>query len=139
MSVCANVMLQALYRGGQMFLIIPHSALNPLRQKLTHVVVGDARASDPNWREKMEAEVQRTDVKLDAVLEEREMTLADVAKFQVGQVIELDSTPRSLARLESNNQVLFWCKIGQMDGFYAMQVADPVDQKREFVDDILSR
>ena len=47
--------------------------------------------------------------------------------------------PRTLARLESNNQVLFWCQIGQLDGYYAMQVADPVDQKREFVDDILSR
>jgi flagellar motor switch protein FliM len=35
--------------------------------------------------------------------------------------------------------VLFWCQIGQLDGYYAMQVADPVDQKREFVDDILSR
>jgi len=67
------------------------------------------------------------------------VTLGDVVKFQVGQVLELEATPRTLARLESNNQVLFWCQIGQLDGYYAMQVADPVDQKREFVDDILSR
>jgi len=139
MSICANIMLQALYRGGQMFLIIPHSALNPLRQKLAHVVVGDGRAADPNWREQMESEVQRTEVTLSAVLDERMLSLGDVTRFHVGQVIELDATPRTLARLESNNQVLFWCQIGQLDGYYAMQVADPVDQKREFVDDILSR
>ncbi len=139
MSICANIMLQALYRGGQMFLIIPHSALNPLRQKLAHVVVSDGRAADPNWREQMEGEVQRTEVTLNAVLDEKVLSLGDVAEFHVGQVIELDATPRSLARLENNNQVLFWCQIGQLDGYYAMQVADPVDQKREFVDDILSR
>jgi flagellar motor switch protein FliM len=139
MSICANIMLQALYRGGQMFLIIPHSALNPLRQKLAHVVVSDGRAADPNWREQMESEVHRTEVTLSAVLEQRILPLGDVAKFHVGQVLELDATPRTLARLESNNQVLFWCQIGQRDGYYAMQVADPVDQKREFVDDILSR
>jgi flagellar motor switch protein FliM len=139
MSICANIMLQALYRGGQMFLIIPHSALNPLRQKLAHVVVSDARAADPHWREQMESEVQRTEVTLNAVLDERMLPLGDVAKFHVGQVIELDATPRTLARLESNNQVLFWCQIGQLDGYYAMQVADRVDQKQEFVDDILSR
>ena len=139
MSICANIMLQALYRGGQMFLIIPHSALNPLRQKLAHVVVSDGRAADPNWREQMEGEVQRTEVTLNAVLDEKVLSLGDVAQFHVGQVIELDATPRSLARLENNNQVLFWCQIGQLDGYYAMQVADPVDQKREFVDDILSR
>jgi flagellar motor switch protein FliM len=139
MSICANIMLQALYRGGQMFLIIPHSALNPLRQKLAHVVVGDARAADPNWREQMESEVQRTEVTLNAVLDERMLPLGDVAKFHVGQVLELDATPRTLARLESNNEVPFWCQIGQLDGYYAVQVADRVDQKREFVDDILSR
>jgi flagellar motor switch protein FliM len=139
MSICANIMLQALFRGGQMFLIIPHSALNPLRQKLAHVVVSDGRASDPKWREQMESEVQQTSVTLSAVLDERLLSLGDVAEFRVGQVIELDATPRTLARLESNNQVLFWCQIGQLDGYYAMQVSDPVDQKREFVDDILSR
>src|SRR3954463_3494784 len=62
MSIWANIMLQALYRGGQMFIIIPHSALNPLRQKLAHVLVGDGRAADPNWREQMESEVRRTEV-----------------------------------------------------------------------------
>src|SRR5882757_99633 len=139
MSICANIMLQALYRGGQMFLIIPHSTLNPLRQKLAHIVASDVRAADPNWREQMESEVQRTEVTLSAVLDERMLTLGDVTKFHVGQVIELNATPRTLARLESNNQVLFWCQIGQLDGYYAMQLADPVDQKREFVDDILSR
>jgi flagellar motor switch protein FliM len=139
MSICANIMLQALFRGGQMLLIIPHSALNPLRQKLAHVVVSDGRAADPNWREQMESEVHRTEVTLSAVLEQRTLPLGDVAKFHVGQVLELDATPRTLARLESNNQILFWCQIGQLDGYYAMQVADPVDQKREFVDDILSR
>jgi flagellar motor switch protein FliM len=139
MSICANIMLQALYRGGQMFLIIPHSALNPLRQKLAHVVVSDGRAADPHWREQMESEVQRTEVTLSAVLDEKILSLGEVTKFHVGQVLELEATPRTLARLESNNQVLFWCQIGQLDGYYAMQVADQVDQKREFVDDILSR
>ena len=89
--------------------------------------------------EQMESEVQRTEVTLNAVLDERMLPLGDVAKFHVGQVLELDATPRTLARLESNNEVLFWCQIGQLDGYYAVQVADRVDQKREFVDDILSR
>ena len=61
MSICANIMLQALYRGGQMFLIIPHSALNPLRQKLAHVVVSDGRAAvaDDNVSEFLPERVER--------------------------------------------------------------------------------
>ena len=139
MAVCANILLQALNRGGQMFIVIPHSALNPLRQSLAHVVSGDTTTSDPGWSKQMHSEIQRTEVELKAVLEERLLTLGEVANLRVGQVIHLNATPRTLARLECNNELLFWCQVGQLDGLYTLQVKDPVDQKREFVDGILSR
>jgi flagellar motor switch protein FliM len=139
MAVCANLLLQALGRGGELFVIIPHSALNPLRQSLTHVVSGDASSSDPNWSRQMQTEIQRTEVSLKAVLEKRLLTLDEVANLHVGQVIELHATPRTLIRLECNDQLLFWCQLGQSDSRYALQVTDPVDQKQEFIDDILSR
>lgn len=139
MAVCANLLLQALARGGELFVIIPHSALNPLRQSLTHVVSGDASSSDPNWSRQMQTEIQRTEVQLKAVLEEHMLTLDEVANLRVGQVIELDATPRTLIRLECNDQLLYWCELGQSNGSYALRVTDPVDQKREFIDDILSR
>lgn len=139
MVVCANLLLQSLGRGGELFVVIPHSALNPLRQSLTHVTSGDVTSSDPNWSRQMKTEIQRTEVELKAVLEERMLTLDEVANLRVGQVIELRATPRTLVRLECNDELLFWCQLGQSDGCYALQVANPVDQKREFIDDILSR
>ncbi|MDQ2079451.1 FliM/FliN family flagellar motor switch protein [Xanthobacteraceae bacterium Astr-EGSB] len=139
MAVCANLLLQALARGGELFVIIPHSALNPLRQSLTHVVSGDAVSSDPAWSRQMQTEIQRTEVELKAVLEERLLTLDEVANLRIGQVIALDATPRTFIRLECNDQLLYWCELGQSDGSYALRVTDPVDQKREFIDDILSR
>jgi flagellar motor switch protein FliM len=138
MAVCANLLLQALGRGGELFVIIPHSALNPLRQSLTHVVSGDTSSSDPHWSKQMHTEIQRTEVELKAVLEERMLTLDEVANLHVGQMIELRATPRALVRLECNNQLLYWCELGQSDGSYALRVTSPVDQKREFIDDILS-
>jgi flagellar motor switch protein FliM len=139
MAVCANLLLQALARGGEMFVIIPHSALNPLRQSLTHVVSGDVSSSDPNWTRQMRTEIQRTEVELKAVLDEHALTLDEVANFRVGQVIDLHATPRTFVRLECNDQLLYWCELGQSDGFYALKVVDPVEQKREFIDDVISR
>jgi flagellar motor switch protein FliM len=139
MAVCANLLLQALGRGGELFIVIPHSALNPLRQTLMHVVSGDVSSADPNWSRQMHSEIQRTEVALRAVLEEQMLTLDEVANLRVGQVIELRATPRSLVRLECNDQLLFWCHLGQSDGCYALRVADPVDKKQEFIHDILSR
>jgi flagellar motor switch protein FliM len=138
MAICANIMLQALYRGGQMFVVIPHSALVPLRRSLAHVVPAETMSTDPVWSKQMQGEIQRTEVKLEAVLEERLMTLQEVSRFKVGQVIELNATMRTPARLKCNDQLLFWCKLGQSDGVYTLQIQDPIDQKKEYVNDILS-
>ncbi|MDI4234833.1 MULTISPECIES: FliM/FliN family flagellar motor switch protein [unclassified Bradyrhizobium] len=139
MAVYAKILVQGLDRGGEMFIVIPHSVLNPLRQALSQIVSGESVSTDPNWSKQLHNEIQRTEVVLKAVLEERSLTLGEVAGFQVGQVIELNATPSTLVRLECNNQRLFWCQMGQLNGAYSLQVKESADQKREFIDGILSR
>jgi flagellar motor switch protein FliM len=139
MAVYANILLQGLDRGGEMFIVIPHTVLNPLRQSLSQIVSGESVSTDPNWSKQLHSELQRTEVVLKAVLEERSFSLGDVAGFHVGQVIELNATPNTLVRLECNNQRLFWCQMGQLNGVYSLQVKESADQKREFIDGILSR
>src|SRR5690606_16705261 len=104
---------QALNRGGEMFVIIPQAALNPMRQTLGKVLSGDSSTRDPRWAKQIAAEVKKTEVTLKAVLEERYLTLGEIAGLQVGQVLELQATPRSRVKLEGNNQALFWCHIGR--------------------------
>jgi flagellar motor switch protein FliM len=139
MAVYAKILVQGLDRGGEMFIVIPHAVLNPIRQALSQIVSGESVSTDPNWSKQLHNEIQRTEVVLKAVLEERSLTLGEVAGFQVGQVIELNATPSTLVRLECNNQRLFWCQMGQLNGVYSLQVKESADQKREFIDGILSR
>jgi len=139
LAVFSKFLLQALNRGGEMFVIIPQSALNPMRQTLARVLSGDNSTRDPRWTEQIRNEVSRTEVKLRAVLEEREMALGDIADLKIGQVIELQATPRSRVKLEGNDQPLFWCRLGQSDGSYMLRVEDYIDQEQEFIDDVLSR
>ena len=139
MAVYAKILLQGLDRGGEMFVVIPHAALNPLRQALSQIVSGETVSTDPNWSRQLHGEIQRTELVLKAVLEERSFSLGEVARFHVGQVIKLNATPDTLVRLECNNQRLFWCQMGQLNGAYSLQVKESADQKREFIDGILSR
>ena len=139
MAVCARIMLQGLDRGGEMFIAIPHAGLNPIRQALSQIVSGESASTDPNWSKQLQGEIQRTEVTLKAVLEERQLSLGEVAGFHVGQVIKLNATPSTMVRLECNNQRLFWCQMGQLNGVYSLQVKESADQKREFIDGILSR
>jgi len=138
-AVAAKFLLQALNRGGEMFVIIPQSALNPMRKVLSRVVSGESTGRDPRWMKQMASEVQKTEVTLTAVLEERFLSLGEIAELKVGQVIELQATPRSRVKLEGNQQALFWCHIGQADGSYVLKVDEPIDQEKEFLDDVLAR
>jgi len=138
-SVVAKFLLQALNRGGEMFVIIPQSVLNPMRQTLGRVLSGDASTRDPRWAKQIANEVKRTEVTLKAVLEERHLTLGEIADLKVGQVLELQATPRSRVKLEGNNQGLFWCHVGKAEGSYVLRVDEFIDQEQEFIDDVLSR
>lgn len=138
-SVVAKFLLQALNRGGEMFVIIPQSVLNPMRQTLARVLSGDSSTRDPRWAKQIATEVQKTEVTLKAVLEERHLSLGEIADLKVGQVLELQATPRSRVKLEGNDQGLFWCHVGKAEGSYVLRVDEFINQEQEFIDDVLSR
>jgi len=135
----ARFLLQAINRGGEMFVVIPQAALSPLRQALSRVVTGDSPAPDPGWTKKINDEVQRTEVSISAVLESRDFTLADIAGLKVGQVLKLQATTRSRVKVTSNEQPLFWSYLGQNEGFHTLCIDEPIDEEREFINGVLSR
>lgn len=139
LSICAKFLLQALNRGGEMFVLIPQGALTPMRQQLASTAAGESSPRDPVWTRHIRGEVQRTEVRLRAVLEQREITLGEASQLAVGQILQLQATPRSRVKLESAEQALFWCSLGQAEGAYVLRIEEAVDLEQEFIDDILPR
>ena len=129
-AIQAKFLLQALNRGGEMFIIIPQSVLNPLRPSLAKVLTGETSTRrDPRWTSQIAAEVQKTTVHLRAVLEERHLSLGEIAGLKVGQVIALDATPATRIKLEGNDKPLFWCHAGQSQGAYVLRIDEAIQDK----------
>ncbi|CAN7715955.1 flagellar motor switch protein FliM [Bosea sp. BE125] len=139
LAVKAQFLVQGLDNCGQMFVVIPQTALNPIRQNLAHVHSGQSTARDPRWTKQIRSEVQRTEVKLSAILEERAMTLGEIGSLQIGQVIELQASPQSKIQLQCNDETVFWCQLGQRNGSYVLRIQDHANEEQEFLDDLLSR
>lgn len=139
LAVIAKFLLQALNRGGEMFVLIPQQALTPMRRVLSHTANAESTSRDPKWAQKIRDEVNRTEVKVRAILEEREIALGDAAALKVGQVIHLNATPTSRVKLESADQPLFWCQLGQSDGNYVVRLDEQINPNQDFVDDVLPR
>ncbi|MEP9368253.1 FliM/FliN family flagellar motor switch protein [Xanthobacter sp. VNH20] len=139
LAIVTKFLLQALNRGGEMFVIIPQSALTPMRQTLSRTTPAESSGRDPKWTQQIRGEVNRTQVKVRAILEERHFPLGDIAELKVGQVIKLQATPRTRIKLESKDQPLFWCHLGQAEGSYVLRVDDLISQEQEFLNDLFPR
>jgi flagellar motor switch protein FliM len=138
LAVKAQFLIQGLDNCGGMFIVIPQTALNPFRQNLARVLSGST-VRDPRWSKQIQSKVQRTEVKLSAILEERSISLGEISALQIGQVLELQASPRSLVQLQCNDETVFWCQLGQRDGSYVLKIQDSANYEQEFLDDLLSR
>ncbi|WP_068082096.1 flagellar motor switch protein FliM [Polycladidibacter stylochi] len=136
--VIARMTAEIIGREGEIFIIIPQSVLNPLRQNLAQVLSGEMAGRDTRWTKQFQQEVQKTEVELTAVLEEQRLSLDEVAQFEVGMVLELNATPKTPVKLECNSQPLFNCRLGQVAGNYTVRVDELIQQEGELLDDILS-
>lgn len=138
-AVHTRIRLRLLGRHGDMFILIPQAALNSVRQQLGRDLSSESAARDPAWTKQIETEIGRTEVAVKGVIEERHFVLADIAALKVGGILELQATTRTRVRLECNAEPLFWCSLGQGDGFYTLRIDQSVSQEQEFIDDVLSR
>jgi len=135
--VTCRCRLRAFGAEGELFVAIPRAALDPFRNALSQDASSSAPSPDPHWAKRMKERVTETEVMLSAVMEKTDLTLADVARFEVGQIIELPVSPTGLVALMCEGQSLFWCEIGQKDGSYTIRIDDFVDQQQEFIEDVL--
>ncbi len=135
-AVVARLNIRLLGRTGEMFIVIPQAALKPMRQNLAHDLSNET-APDPQWSKQIHNEVSRAEVVVHAVIEEEGFTLADIAALSVGNILKLQATPRSRVKLESNDQALFWCHLGQADGLYTLRIDRSFDSEQEFLDTLL--
>ena len=125
-------------RSGDFMLILPKSVLDGLRKS---GLPGDQGAgnSDPVWATQFTRELQRADVQLRAVIRDRSFVLGDIARLAPGSVLPLDADPGTNVYLEANEEPVFVCSMGQMDGRYTVRVNESYDMTRDLMEEITGR
>ena len=128
-AVVAKFDLRAAGRTGRLQLVIPQTAIRAARaQPEISPEDQDEGSPDVVWFRQMQSEVKSTAVKVTAVLDEKSVSLAEVAAFRVGQVIPLDARIDGRIKLVCNNQPLFMCEIGQLEGAYSVRVDEALEK-----------
>jgi flagellar motor switch protein FliM len=127
-------------RVGPLELVVlaPQAPLVPLRKQLAAEPGAESSAGDPRWARQLEQGVTRARVPVTAVLDELPMSLGDISALTVGQVLTLHGSGMGRVRLECEGREMFWCKLGQGDGRYSLEIETEVEPEDNSIESALA-
>ncbi|MEI6558485.1 MAG: flagellar motor switch protein FliM [Rhodospirillaceae bacterium] len=109
-------------RGGRLELMIPYATLEPVRELLLQMFMGEKFGRDSIWETHLASELLVTDVDLLAVLDEMTVSLHEVLDWKVGSRILLNAAPDGSIELRCGEVPLFQGRMGRKGGNIAVRI-----------------
>jgi flagellar motor switch protein FliM len=116
-------------KGGGIEICFPHTAFEPIRELLLQMFVGEKFGQDVAWEKHFTKEVRQTEVELQVVLDEKEISLGDVLQFQVGSTLLLDRSPDDEVMVNCGGVTISTGKAGKMGDNIAVSLSEPIRRK----------
>jgi len=139
----ASVLILAYFRLSfreleyEFVIALPRAALDPFRPALSRMPGVEGRLDDTRWSDDLYQHIVRTEVRIDVRIEARGFTLEDISQLEVGDLLRLPVAPTGLIRVETEGRTLFWCTLGQRDGYFTVRLEDFSDARQSFIENIL--
>jgi flagellar motor switch protein FliM len=109
-------------RGGTVDFCLPYATLEPVREILLQMFMGEKFGRDSIWETHLASELLQTGIGLQAVLGEQQMTLHDAISWKVGSQIQFMTKPDQAIDLCCGNVPLFKGHLGQKNSNIAVKV-----------------
>ena len=125
-AIVAKLRIDMEDRGGRLELLIPYATLEPVRELLLQMFMGEKFGRDSIWETHLAEELWVTDVPLKAVLDEQMMRLGEVFDLQVGSHFMLNATPESPVVLRCGEVSLYDGSMGRKGDRIAIRIDDRI-------------
>lgn len=109
-------------RGGRLEMLLPYATLEPIRELLLQMFMGEKFGRDSIWEGHLATELWSTKVQIDAVLDEQPMTLREVMNFEVGQTLMFNNGPNDEIGMRCGGIPLMTGRIGRMGSHVAVRL-----------------
>jgi len=113
-------------RGGRLELMLPYATLEPVRELLLQMFMGEKFGRDSIWETHLAEQLWQTEVDLDAVVDTQTMSLGEVFSLKVGSHITLGATPESPIELHCGHVPMYSGKMGRRGKNIAVRIDDPI-------------
>jgi flagellar motor switch protein FliM len=109
-------------RGGRVEVLIPYATLEPIRELLLQMFMGEKFGRDSIWESHLTQELYKTDIQLQAVLGEVFLPLGDMLRWKVGSQVMFNTTTSDELELRCGNFPMFVGPVGQKQGNIAVRI-----------------
>jgi flagellar motor switch protein FliM len=123
-AVLAKLRVDMEDRGGRIEILIPYATLEPIRELLLQMFMGEKFGRDSIWETHLGNELLMTDMKMQAVLDEVTLPLSEVMNWKPGSRLLLNVKPEDLISLRAGEMTLFQGRMGSLNGHMAVKVED---------------
>jgi flagellar motor switch protein FliM len=123
-AILARLRVDMEDRGGRLELMLPYATLEPVRELLLQMFMGEKFGRDSIWETHLSGELWQTEVNINAVLDEVQVSLNDVLNWKPGSRLDLEVTPESLVELRCGDVQLFRGQMGRKGQHIAVKIQD---------------
>lgn len=132
-AVLVKIRIDMEGRGGMMEILLPYATLEPIREILLQMFMGEKFGRDSIWEGHLSKELYKTDIEISAILDEMTVSLRDVMKWKIGTTIMFESKPDDVVELRCGHRPMFTGKIGRRDKHIAVRLEEEVVVDPEIV------
>ncbi len=99
---------------------MPYAMLEPVKDLLFSPMQGEHLAVDKRWLQLLSRQVQSANIELIATLGQADITLDQVLKMRINDVISIDVEENIIATVD--NVPVMECKYGEFNNRYALKI-----------------
>ena len=117
-------------RGGNVELLLPYATIEPIRDVLLQMFMGEKFGRDPIWEGHLATEIGQAEIAVEAVLYEAKLPLRQLMRLEVGDTLPLELRPDALVTVRSGDVTLTEGRMGRVGDRVAVRVAKPLRKPR---------
>jgi flagellar motor switch protein FliM len=125
-SILVRLRIDMEDRGGNVELLLPYATIEPIRDVLLQMFMGEKFGRDPIWEGHLATEIARAEIAVDAVLYESEIPLRRLMQLQVGDTLPLGIRSDALVSVRCGDVTLTEGRMGRVGDNVAIRVVRPL-------------
>ena len=114
-------------RGGKIEILLPYATIEPIREQLLQMFMGEKFGRDPIWEGHLATEIYAADVEVEAVLREVKLPLSRVLNMKPGETVMLDRSPSDPIMLRCGDVELTEAIMGHIGNNVSVRVVRPIN------------